>query len=97
MQGEMGTTQYTLEDRLIDKMDELKDSTREVTENIQKLMYYVIVIGALNGTVTVGKIVDQVADKGQDQIVGEVMRHERSKNQTFNPREDKPRIGQPVD
>lgn len=78
MDHEVVEAQYTVGDRLLDKIDELKEGSREVAENIQKLTYYVVVIGALNGTITVGKIAEQVTGQPIQQKVGEVFNDVRS-------------------
>ncbi len=84
-------------DRLLDRIDAIGDEVREVAGNIQKLLQYVLIIGALNGTVTVGKLVDSVALRQEETVkTAEVEVHE---SRTGNPdtREAKPSQAEPTD
>ena len=88
--------QYTIGDILLEKIDELEEGNREIAESIQKLMYYVIVIGALNGTVTVGKIVEQVTENPVQEKTSEVVQSVREYNGPIDSREKRPSQSQPV-
>ena len=84
--GDLGEGQYTVGDRLLDKLEELKASNREVLDQIQKLMYYVIVIGALNGTVSVGKIVESATSTSSNLQGKGLAEHVGSQNQSIYSR-----------
>ncbi len=66
---------FTAEEVILGEIDELKDSIQKVLDNIQKLIYYVIVIGALNGTISVGKMVEKLTGEPAQQKTGEVVNH----------------------
>jgi len=91
--GDLGEVQYTMGDRLLDKLEELKGSNREVLDQIQKLMYYVIVIGALNGTVSVGKIVESATSTSSNLQEKGLAEHVRSQNPSIDSREKGPSDG----
>ena len=69
---------FTAEEVILGEIDELKDSIQKVLDNIQKLIYYVIVIGALNGTISVGKMVEKLTGEPVQQETGAVANHVRS-------------------
>lgn len=60
-------------ERIMDKIDALSEDIKEMSSDIRKLLQYVIVIGVLNGSVTIGKVVDSavsMTEKGQTVVKG---------------------------
>lgn len=83
-------------DRLFDKIEELKDINRGIAENIQRLMYYVVAIGALNGTATVGSLVEKVVEAPVIQKSSEVVQNVRSEDDPVDSREKRPSTGKSI-
>ena len=83
-------------ERIFDKIDALGDDIQEMARDIRQLLQYVLIIGALNGTITVGKIVDSAVsfDSGDKAVVG--VETNESRKGDFDSRQDKSSTGKPT-
>jgi hypothetical protein len=77
-------------------MDDIADELRDMAKDIQRLLQYVLIIGALNGTVTVGKIVDSaVSVTKTDSVVGKGWVNEHHSG-AIDSGENEPRPSKPA-
>jgi hypothetical protein len=79
---------------LIDRIQDLKETIEEVSSNLQKLIYYVIAIGALNGSITVGKIVEGATSSSTENSQYARKEIDGGHNNVEDTRKDRPREGQ---
>jgi hypothetical protein len=66
-------------ERILEKIEELRETDKEICAVLQRLTQYVLIIGALNGTATAGKLVSSVVNgtdpdsRLKQEIIGNVI------------------------
>jgi hypothetical protein len=76
--------------RLFDGVDELQETSKEIRDGIQKLIQYVLVIGALNGTASASKIVESITTNSYLPPTHLITKDYNEPVRVTNSREDEP-------